>query len=33
MGLKDQLCSVNGMGIKAGQETPNSTPQDIHQNV
>ena len=33
MELKDHECSVNGMGVKVGQETPDSTPQDIHQNV
>ena len=29
MELKDHECSVNGMGVNVGRETPDSTPQDI----
>ena len=31
--LKDHECSVNGMEVKVGQETPDSTALDLHQNV
>ena len=32
--LKDHECSVNGMsGTNVGQETPDSTALDLHQNV
>ena len=33
MQLKNHECSVNGMDVKVGQETPDSTPLDLHQNV
>ena len=33
MQLKDHECSVNGMDVKVEQETLDSTPWDLHQNV
>ena len=33
MQLKDHGCSVNGMDVKMGQETPDSTTLDFHQNI
>ena len=33
MQLKDHECSVNGMDVKVRQETPDSTPFNLHQNL
>ena len=33
MELKDHECSVNGMSVNVRQETPDSTPKEIHQNA